>query len=100
MNARLRGTMSACAAALLFASAAGASTPTTGAASGTQAARRLEDIHIEGEIPVPQVLFVTGRDQRRFLDFQHRRYANASFGGGRTTTAPSWIRVVDQGGKR
>ena len=37
-------------------------------------ARTLDDIHIEGEIPVPQVLFITARDQRRFMEFQHRRY--------------------------
>src|SRR5882672_5250818 len=40
--------------------------------------RTLEDIHIEGEIPVPQVLFITARDQRRFLQFQHRRYLKTS----------------------
>jgi hypothetical protein len=57
-------------------------------------ARRLEDIHIEGEIPVPQVLFVTGRDQRRFMDFQHRRYLKTSLEVGRATVLPSWITLV------
>ncbi len=37
-------------------------------------ARRLDDIHIEGEIPVPQVLFVSVREQRRFLDFEPSRW--------------------------
>jgi hypothetical protein len=40
--------------------------------------RRLSDIHIEGEIPVPQVLFVSVGDQRRFIDFQHRRYLRSA----------------------
>jgi hypothetical protein len=57
-------------------------------------ARRLEDIHIEGEIPVPQVLFVTGRDQRRFMDFQHRRYLKTSVEIGQETVLPSWIILV------
>ena len=57
-------------------------------------AGRLEDIHIEGEIPVPQVLFVTGRDQRRFMDFQHRRYLKTSLEVGKATVLPSWITLV------
>ena len=57
-------------------------------------AGRLEDIHIEGEIPVPQVLFVTGRDQRRFMDFQHRRYLKTSQQVGEATVFPSRITVV------
>lgn len=56
--------------------------------------RRLEDIHIEGEIPVPQVLFVTGRDQRRFLDFQHQRYLKTSVEVGQKAVYPSWITLV------
>jgi hypothetical protein len=57
-------------------------------------AGRLEDIHIEGEIPVPQVLFVTARDQRRFMDFQHRRYLKTSLEVGKATVLPSWITLV------
>jgi hypothetical protein len=53
--------------------------------------RRLEDIHIEGEIPVPQVLFITARDQRRMLDFQHRRYLRTSRQVGEQTVFPSRI---------
>ena len=44
------------------------------ASPAAHATRQLSDIHIEGEIPTPQVLFITARDQRRFLDFQDRRY--------------------------
>jgi len=56
--------------------------------------RRLDDINIQGEIPVPQVLFITARDQRRFLDFQHRRYLKNSQRIGETTVLPSWIAVA------
>lgn len=52
--------------------AAGAKPP---AAAGR---RTLGDVHIEGEVPVPQVLFVTARDQRRVLDFGHARYLRTS----------------------
>ena len=61
---------------------------------GGEGPRRLEDIHIEGEIPVPQVLFITARDQRRFLDFQHRRYLRTSQQVGEQTVLPSWIGVT------
>jgi len=53
--------------------------------------RRLDDIHIEGEIAVPQVLFITARDQRRFLDFQHHRYLKTSVAVGEAATFPSRI---------
>lgn len=55
------------------------------------AARTLDDIHIEGEIPVPQVLFITARDQRRFMEFQHRRYLRTSRQLGEATPLPSRI---------
>ena len=35
---------------------------------------RLDDITIEGEIDVPQVLFITARESRRGGDFLHRFY--------------------------
>jgi hypothetical protein len=56
--------------------------------------RTLDDIHIEGEIPVPQVLFITTRDQRRFLGFQHRRYLRTSRTIGEDTALPSRIIVT------
>jgi hypothetical protein len=56
--------------------------------------RTLDDIHIEGEIPVPQVLFITTRDQRRFLGFQHRRYLRTSRMIGEDTALPSRIIVT------
>jgi hypothetical protein len=68
-----------------------------GTASPTRAAepsRTLQDIHIEGEIPVPQVLFITARDQRRFMDLQHRRYLRTSQEVGEQTVFPSWIALI------
>lgn len=59
-------------------------------------ARRLEDVHIEGEIPVPQVLFVTARDQRRVVEFQHRRYLRTSRQLGEQTPLPSRIVVTEE----
>jgi hypothetical protein len=64
------------------------------ASAGSRLApRTLDDIHIEGEIPVPQVLFITARDQRRFMEFQHHRYTRTSLELGRGTAMPSRIVV-------
>jgi hypothetical protein len=66
-----------------------------GAKTGAKTApRQLQDIHIEGEIPVPQVLFITARDQRRFMDFQHRRYLRTSLEVGEQTIFPTKIAVI------
>jgi len=58
------------------------------------APRRLDDIRIEGEIPVPQVLFITAREQRRFMEFQHHHYQKTSLELGRATATPSQIVVT------
>ena len=65
-------------------------------ATGSRVApRTLDDIHIEGEIPVPQVLFITARDQRRFMEFQHHRYQRTSLELGRATATPTRIVVSE-----
>lgn len=64
---------------------------TPAARTARTASRTLEDIHIEGEIPVPQVLFITARDQRRFMDFQQRRYLRTSRQLGEATLLPSRV---------
>jgi hypothetical protein len=74
--------------------AAAARKPATPPKTAAADARRLDDIHIEGEIAVPQVLFITARDQRRFLDFQHRRYLKTSVAVGEAATLPSRIAVI------
>ena len=58
------------------------------------APRRLEDIHIEGEIPAPQVLFVTARDQRRFTRFNHQRYLKTSVQVGESTPLPTRVALT------
>jgi hypothetical protein len=65
-----------------------------GANAAPGAPRRLEDIPIEGEIAVPQVLFITARDQRRFVDFQYRSYLRTSLQVGESARFPSWIAVT------
>ncbi len=60
----------------------------------SRAARTLDDIHIEGEIPVPQVLFITARDQRRLMEFRHRSYWRTTRRLGEDTVFPSWIVVT------
>jgi hypothetical protein len=79
------------------ASSAGAKTKgsTTAAAKTATpkdgASRRLTDVHIEGEMPVPQVLFITARDQRRYVDFQHQRYLRDSRALGAATATPTRV---------
>lgn len=75
----------------------GSRTSTTHAAASTRtgaAPRRLEDIHIEGEIPAPQVLFITARDQRRFLGSQHRRFLRTARELGEATPLPSEVIIT------
>ena len=55
------------------------------------APRTLGDVHIEGEIAAPQVLFITARDQRRFVEFQHHRYLSTSRELGARTAYPTRI---------
>jgi hypothetical protein len=66
---------------------------TTASSEPTRAAgpRRLEDIHIEGEVPVPQVLFITARDQRRFLGSHHDLYLRTSRELGESTPLPARV---------
>jgi len=59
--------------------------------AGTAGPRRLEDIHIEGEVPVPQVLFITARDQRRFLESHHELYLRTSRELGESTPLPARV---------
>ena len=40
--------------------------------------RTLDDVHIEGELPVPQVMFITARDARRFDDYPTHRFLAGS----------------------
>lgn len=62
-------------------------------APGIAPPRRLEEIRIEGEIPAPQVLFVTARGQRHLVRFHHRRYLPSSVQVGQAATLPTRLAV-------
>jgi hypothetical protein len=68
------------------------------ATAGTAGPRRLEDIHIEGEVPVPQVLFITARDQRRFLESHHELYLRTSRELGESTPLPARVVLTPAAG--
>ena len=51
--------------------------------------RTLDEINIEGEIAVPQVLFITARDRKRYRDLLHRRYLDGSTEIGRELALPA-----------
>jgi hypothetical protein len=58
------------------------------------AVRTLDAIRIEGEIDVPQVLFITARETRRFRDGTGPRYRATSAGVAGSIPMPSRLRVV------
>ncbi len=60
-------------------------------AAPAPAARTLDPVHIEGELDVPEVLFITARDQRRAIGFQHGRYRKSSLELARETPLPSHV---------
>jgi hypothetical protein len=68
-----------------------AAKPSAGTHAPAAGPRRLTDVHIEGEMPVPQVLFITARDQRRYVDFQHQRYLRDSRALGAATATPTRV---------
>ena len=56
--------------------------------------RTLDAIRIEGEIDVPQVLFITARDYRRFRDGLGARYQPTSADVAKSIPLPSRLRMV------
>jgi len=58
------------------------------------ALRTLEDINIEGEIAVPQVLFITSRDYRRYRDGLGLTFRLKSIEVARSLDLPTRLRVV------
>jgi hypothetical protein len=58
------------------------------------AVRTLDAIRIEGEIDVPQVLFITARDTRRFRDGTGSRYQATPAGVVKSVTSPHRLRMV------
>jgi hypothetical protein len=64
------------------------------AATSPAASRTLDAIRIEGEIDVPQVLFITARDYRRFRDGTPARYQTTSADIAKSVPLPKRVRVV------
>jgi hypothetical protein len=58
--------------------------------------RTLEAINIEGEIAVPQVLFITSRDYPRYRDRLRWRYRMSSLDVARSLELPTRLRIVAQ----
>jgi hypothetical protein len=63
-------------------------------AARKEAVRTLDAIRIEGEIDVPQVLFITARDYRRFRDGLGARYQPTSADVAKSIPLPSRVRMV------
>jgi hypothetical protein len=70
---------------------AGSTGSETPDAAPANAIPTLEDITIEGEIVVPQVLFITARDRRRYGDYAYAAYLTSSTELARETVLPAWI---------
>lgn len=70
------------------------STKNSAAIAAVPATRTLDAIRIEGEIDVPQVLFITARDYRRFRDATPARYQTTSAGIAKSVPLPNRVRVV------
>ena len=66
--------------------------------SGTRTGkvRTLETITIEGEIAVPQVLFITARDYRRYRDGLGSKFRITTMGVARSVDLPTRLRIVTQ----
>ncbi|RKZ09869.1 hypothetical protein DRQ32_07710 [bacterium] len=56
--------------------------------------RTLEAIEIEGELAIPQVLFITSRDHPRHRDGLRERYRNSALEIGRETVFPRRFRPL------
>jgi len=64
------------------------------AATAKDEDRTLEAIQIEGEIDVPQVLFITSRDHPRFRDGLRERYHRTALEVGNEATWPRRLRLL------
>lgn len=80
-------------AALALAFAAASAEPSNDARS--EPVRTLETIKIEGEIAVPQVLFITGREFPRFRDGLGSTFLTNARDVARSLEYPARVRVVE-----
>jgi hypothetical protein len=63
-------------------------------ATRKEAVRTLDAIRIEGEIDVPQVLFITARDYRRFRDGVGTKYQVTASDVAKSVASPTRLRIV------
>lgn len=97
--------LAALAGALLLAgpaSGAGAPKPAAAGAKARRdvppaaaASRRLEDVHIEGELEVPRVTFITVRQPHRFTDYTRATSVRPARRMAAEATFPAWIPAAD-----
>jgi len=62
----------------------------------SEAMRTLQAITIEGEIAVPQVLFITSRDYPRYRDGLALKFRMSALDVARSADRPTRLRVVAQ----
>lgn len=67
-------------------------------AKRSDAVRTLQDINIEGEIAVPQVLFITSRDNRRYRDGLGSTFRVSALDVARSIDRPTRLRLVARPG--
>ncbi len=60
----------------------------------TKGVRTIDAINIEGEIAVPQVLFITSRDNRRYRDGLGKQFRMSTLDVARALAAPSRLCVA------
>jgi hypothetical protein len=95
-----RGALCAAAAAVLVgtllcvAADAAAQTAPAKPAARKDVVRTLDAINIEGEIAVPQVLFITARDVRRYRDGLGLKFQLSATDAGRAAVLPARLHVA------
>jgi len=67
--------------------------------SRKKAVRTLEAITIEGEIAVPQVLFITSRDYRRYRDGLGSKFRMSTLDVARSVDRPTRLSIVAKSGQ-
>lgn len=74
-----------------------AQTPKTAAA--LKGIRTIDAINIEGEIAVPQVLFITSRDNRRYRDGLGKNFRMGTLDVARSLATPNRLCVAGKNGE-
>jgi hypothetical protein len=66
--------------------------------TGAKGIRTIDAINIEGEIAVPQVLFITSRDNRRYRDGLGKNFRLGTLDVTRSTAMPNRLCVAGKSG--